>query len=306
MKEDIKISIISKPFTFSAGAVIIASQHNSDFDTIFSDYNGNLDNSNLSSAAGIIYSKLSLTNGIVNADINSSAAIVATKLATIATAGKVSGAALTLLPNIPSGAGVIPTANLPSLLRIQIFTSSGTFTGPTGVTKVYISACSAGGGGGKTSGASGGGGGGGGWVINYPYTVVALSNYTVTINPGGAGKTGGDGTGAVGGTTVFDTLVIPGAAAGTATTGGGGGGQGLNASGGTPGGPSQYGGTGENASGTIGGSGGGTPFGVGAQGVNGGAGVAASAAANSGGGGAGASGTRDAGNGGTGVVIVMW
>lgn len=52
---------------------------------------------------------------IVNADINSSAGIVDTKLATIATAGKVSGAALTLLANIPAGAGIIPPANLPAL-----------------------------------------------------------------------------------------------------------------------------------------------------------------------------------------------
>lgn len=49
---------------------------------------------------------------IVNADISASAGIVDTKLAQIATAGKVSGAALTSLANIPAGAGVIPNANL--------------------------------------------------------------------------------------------------------------------------------------------------------------------------------------------------
>ena len=49
----------------------------------------------------------------MNADVSASAAIVDTKLDTIATASKVSGAALTLLANIPSGAGVIPSANLP-------------------------------------------------------------------------------------------------------------------------------------------------------------------------------------------------
>jgi hypothetical protein len=52
---------------------------------------------------------------IVNADISASAGIVDTKLATISTPGKVSGAALTSLASIPSGAGLIPTANLPSL-----------------------------------------------------------------------------------------------------------------------------------------------------------------------------------------------
>jgi len=50
---------------------------------------------------------------IVNADVDTNAGIVATKLATIATTGKVSGAALTLLPNIPSDAGEIPQANIP-------------------------------------------------------------------------------------------------------------------------------------------------------------------------------------------------
>jgi len=49
---------------------------------------------------------------IVNADIKSDAAIVDTKLAQIATASKVSGAALTGLASIPAGAGAIPAANL--------------------------------------------------------------------------------------------------------------------------------------------------------------------------------------------------
>jgi hypothetical protein len=50
---------------------------------------------------------------IVDGDISASAAIVDTKLATISTAGKVSGAALTSLASVPAGAGVLPSANLP-------------------------------------------------------------------------------------------------------------------------------------------------------------------------------------------------
>lgn len=53
---------------------------------------------------------------ITNAKISSSAAIVDTKLAQITTAGKVSGAALTSLANIPAGAGTVPLANIPSTL----------------------------------------------------------------------------------------------------------------------------------------------------------------------------------------------
>ena len=86
---------------------------------------------------------------IVNADIAAGAAIVDTKLATITTASKVnvsaitgqlananlaqitaaakvSGAALTLLPNIPSGAGIIPVANIGSILGANVSRSAGT------------------------------------------------------------------------------------------------------------------------------------------------------------------------------------
>ena len=67
--------------------------------------------SDINSAAAISQSKLNLA--ITNAEIAAGAAIVDTKLATISTAGKVDGAALTLLANIPAGAGVIPAANVP-------------------------------------------------------------------------------------------------------------------------------------------------------------------------------------------------
>lgn len=74
------MSLITIPFTFSAGAVIIASQHNANFSAIVSDYNGNIDGTNLASGAAISYSKITLTNSITNSDISSSAAIVGSKL----------------------------------------------------------------------------------------------------------------------------------------------------------------------------------------------------------------------------------
>lgn len=52
---------------------------------------------------------------IANADIDASAAIVDTKLGQIATPGKVNGSAIDSLPNLPAGAGLIPSANLPSV-----------------------------------------------------------------------------------------------------------------------------------------------------------------------------------------------
>jgi hypothetical protein len=52
---------------------------------------------------------------VVNADIDAAAAIADSKLAQITTASKVSGAAITGLASLPSGAGVIPVANLTSV-----------------------------------------------------------------------------------------------------------------------------------------------------------------------------------------------
>lgn len=52
-------------------------------------------NADINSAAAIAYSKLNLSGSVVNADISASAAIADSKLATISTAGKVSGSAIT-------------------------------------------------------------------------------------------------------------------------------------------------------------------------------------------------------------------
>lgn len=66
---------------------------------------------------------------IVDGDINATAGIVDTKLATISTSGKVSGAALTSLASIPAGAGIIPAANLPSKGISAIFVELKTLAG---------------------------------------------------------------------------------------------------------------------------------------------------------------------------------
>jgi hypothetical protein len=106
---------------------------------LVTEFNGNIDNNNIKANAGIVYSKLTLTGGIVNADINASAGIVDTKLATISTAGKVSGAALTSLANTPSEAGVIPAANLTSVAQKgdnSDITSLSGLTTPLGASQV--------------------------------------------------------------------------------------------------------------------------------------------------------------------------
>lgn len=68
------MSTITKPNIFSSGATIIASEHNSNFDTMYNDYNGSINNSNIAA----------------------NAAIVDTKLAQITTANKVASTALTV------------------------------------------------------------------------------------------------------------------------------------------------------------------------------------------------------------------
>lgn len=87
------MATITKTNTFTNGATIIASEHNTNFDTIYNEFNGNIDNANL----------------------KSSAAIVDTKLEQITTAGKVSGVSITLLTSLPSGAGEVPIANIPTI-----------------------------------------------------------------------------------------------------------------------------------------------------------------------------------------------
>ena len=76
--------------------------------------NGEIKDEDIAGAAAIAMSKLALA--ITNNEVAAGAAIVDTKLGTISTAGKVSGAALTSLASIPAGAGVIPTANLPTVI----------------------------------------------------------------------------------------------------------------------------------------------------------------------------------------------
>lgn len=65
-------------------------------------------------------------SAIVDADIASTAAILDTKLDTISTAGKVDGSAINNLSNIPSGAGTIPLANIPSITNAKLSSGVGT------------------------------------------------------------------------------------------------------------------------------------------------------------------------------------
>jgi hypothetical protein len=84
--------------------------------------------------------------------------------------------------------------------RGQVFTSSGTFTLPTGVTAIKATVVAGGGGGGATSfnGGGGGGGGGGGYAIQFFTGLTPGNTLTVTVGSGGPGNAGS--TGSAGGT----------------------------------------------------------------------------------------------------------
>lgn len=172
----------------------------------------------------------------------------------------------------------------------QTFTSSGTFTVPENVTTITIELVSAGGSGGINGG---GGGGGGGYALGV-YTVVPLTDYTVTVGTAGGGASGGS-------TSVGTLISASGGENGTwvpnPNLGGGGvGGQGSNGTianrtGGTGGGGywTYFGGGGGGAAGSVsngtdggntvvwtgncltpggdGGSGGGAPGGAGGKGA---------------------------------------
>lgn len=146
------MSLIAIPNVFSAGTVIVASQHNSNFSTIANAINGGLDNTNLTGSAGITYANLTLTGGIVDGDLANltitgakianttidlttkvTGALPDSNLAQITTASKVHGTSITGLASLPSGAGVIPVANLPTLGAMSLV-STTSFAAGTGDT----------------------------------------------------------------------------------------------------------------------------------------------------------------------------
>lgn len=83
------MALITIPWVFTVGQTIVASNHNQNFSTIVNDYDGNIDSTNISPTANIANNQL----------------------AQITAVSKVSGAALTLLTSVPSGAGILPGVN---------------------------------------------------------------------------------------------------------------------------------------------------------------------------------------------------
>jgi hypothetical protein len=85
---------VSLPSFGTDPATVNAANLDGKVDPLATEFNGNIENANIKAGAAIAYAKLNLTGGILNADVNASAEIVDTKLATITTAGKVNSSAL--------------------------------------------------------------------------------------------------------------------------------------------------------------------------------------------------------------------
>ena len=108
------------------------------------------------------------------------------------------------------------------LTSVQTFTSSGTWTKPSGITKVMVEVQGAGGSGtkGNTNGNKNGGGGGG--YARKLIDVSSISTATVTVGSGGAGSTSVAVTGADGGDSIWsdgtNTVTGFGGEAGIGTT----------------------------------------------------------------------------------------
>ena len=114
---------------------------------------------------------------------------------------------------------------------IQAFTSSGTWTKPTGAKSINVQLFGAGGGGGSgrkdttaaTVKCGGGGGGGGGFLnVNIPADQLA-STELITIGAGGSGgagvsSTSNGGAGIIGGSTSFNSVICVGGVGGNGGT----------------------------------------------------------------------------------------
>ncbi len=102
------MGIVAKTYTFSAGAIIVASEHNTNFDTLYNLVNGNLNTSNLAA----------------------NAALVDTQFAQLTTASKVHGSTLT---------GTLVTSkgsDIASATTTDIGAATGNFVDVTGSTTI--------------------------------------------------------------------------------------------------------------------------------------------------------------------------
>jgi len=208
------------------------------------------------------------------------AASTAQVLAVVGTLPIANGGTGTASPAIVAGTGITVSGSFPNqtinasggggFSNMQVFTASGTFTVPAGITKVKVTVVGGGGGGGAGyNGANSGSAG-----VTSSFSAYA----SATGGAGGLGNASGSGTpgnGGLGGLGASGTLNLSGNTGVSGTPGAS-----SSSSNGGAGGGSVFGGAGKGATGNLGGSAG-TQYGGG----GGGGGAAASSTASGGGGG---------------------
>jgi len=89
------------------------------------------------------------------------------------------------------------------LASVQVFTSSGTWTKPSGIRLVMVEVQGAGGAGTKSTGSGNRNGGGGGGYARKLIDVSSISTATVTVGAGGVGSTSNDTKGGNGGDSIW-------------------------------------------------------------------------------------------------------
>lgn len=99
-------------------------------------------------------------------------------------------------------------------MNYQVFSSSGTFTVPAGVERVYVQVWGGGGGGRNDSLANATCGAGGGYSAGW-LNVAPGDSITATVGTGGAGGVSSGDNGTAGGTTTFSTISATGGAGGS-------------------------------------------------------------------------------------------
>jgi len=130
--------------------------------------------------------------------------LVSNSTTTITSANWSQSTGAPLFPNLESlGNSFIPS-------NYRVFTSSGTFTVPSGIGKVYVRVWGAGGGGGGVLStgtySAAGGAAGGGYTEGY-VAVTPGQSIAVTVGVGGTGGTGTPSNGGVGGTSSFGSFM---------------------------------------------------------------------------------------------------
>lgn len=185
----------------------------------------------------------------------------------------------------------------------EVFTSSGTFTTPTGVTRIKVT-CTGGGGGGASDGSVDQASGGGAGATGISWITGPDVSYTVTVGTGGAGGGSPAANGASGTVTTFGSVVSAGNGGGGKANGlkGGVGGSAVTADLATSGGAG-YMGTSLSSFETSG-AGGASFWGGGGIGAQSGDAKPTGTAKGSGGAGGDISGTG--GNGVAGICVVEW